>query len=260
MNKNLKIISLIYIILVFTSCNSSTTQWNWFSLSGLAVLLLGLFALTFYLIFRLKNQEHKKMAQYTASVSQMLAKCKSREGKVKELLILIDRINKDPKYAKSISWRNKVLAKTYLFLATQYYELNDEEKTLETCSKILELTPDDAMTLYNRGSIYLNKKNYNEAITDFTESLHLVSQYANTYNNRGMAYEAIGNFDKAMADYEEAIALEPSAITYYNMGNVFAKTNNTAKAKEYYLKAMKLNKGENAVLKNEIDNSLSKLG
>lgn len=260
MNKNLKIISLIYIVLVFTSCNSSTTQWNWFSLSGLAVLLLGLFALTFYLIFRLKNQEHKKMAQYTASVSQMLAKCKSREGKVKELLILIDRINKDPKYAKSISWRNKVLAKTYLFLATQYYELNDEEKTLETCSKILELAPDDAMTLYNRGSIYLNKKKYNEAITDFTESLHLVSQYANTYNNRGMAYEAIGDFDKAMADYEEAIALEPSAITYYNMGNVFAKTNNKAKAKEYYLKAMELNKEENAVLKNEIDNLLSKLG
>lgn len=106
---------------------------------------------------------------------------------------------------------------------------------------------DDRAMLYNsRGVAYLQKKDYANAITDFTEAmkgepknfryvlnramsyhddgqfdkalpdydrtLELNSKFAGTYHERGLAYFEIGEYEKALADYEAGLKLDPKAF------------------------------------------------
>ena len=182
----------------------------------------------------MQRSETKKMNQYVVSVNSMLAKCKSIDHKKKELDILIKRIETDSKYAKNESWKKKVLAKTYLFLATIYYNEQDYDKVLDTCNKIIELTPNDVSTLYNRGSLLLNKQEYNKAIKDFTTCIEINKKDSNALNNRGLAYEKLNQNEKALDDYLAALEIEETAILFLNLGNLSTKEDDKENAIKYY--------------------------
>lgn len=241
--------------LLFTSCNfSEMSTVGIFVLFGFLILC---FIIMFFVIFKTQRSETKKMNQYVANVNKMLANCDTVEKKERELNILIKRIKEDPNYAKNEVWKNKVLAKTYLFLATLYYNKKDYNNTLDICSKILDLTPNDDSVLYNRGSLYLNAQDYTRAIEDFTACIELNDKNANAYNNRGLSYEKLDNDDKALRDYCMALDIEESAIIHLNIGNVYKKLNEREKAKEHYLKGLELS--EDKKVKDILNNNLVSL-
>ena len=67
------------------------------------------------------------------------------------------------------------------------------------------------------GDSYYQRKNYNQAIEEFTKAIKLNSRLSIAYKNRGLAYtdrgydySIAGDYDRAIADYNQAVRLNPN--------------------------------------------------
>src|SRR5580698_4847095 len=69
---------------------------------------------------------------------------------------------------------------------------------------------------YNQGLIAADKKDFEQAVTWFTESIRLKPDDATAYSGRGFAYDRKGDHDKAIADFTEAIRLKPDYVEAYD--------------------------------------------
>src|SRR5690349_3227592 len=67
-----------------------------------------------------------------------------------------------------------------------------------------------AQAYLHRGDIAADTHEYERAIADYTQSIHMQPNYAEAYNNRGYAYYWQGQYPSAIADYDRAIALRPT--------------------------------------------------
>jgi len=68
----------------------------------------------------------------------------------------------------------------------------------------------------NRQAVY---RDFDAAITDYSEAIRLDPKYALAFHNRGAAYANKGDRDRAIADYDEAIRLDPQyALAFCNRG------------------------------------------
>jgi tetratricopeptide (TPR) repeat protein len=72
-----------------------------------------------------------------------------------------------------------------------------------------------AMLLNLRGEAYAEKKDYDQAIADFSQALDHV-KHAEFYRNRGSAYGFKKDYDRAIADFSQAIQLEPKSAGSYS--------------------------------------------
>src|SRR2546423_3353215 len=88
--------------------------------------------------------------------------------------------------------------------------------------KMLDST-NRALTYGNRGWCYTKKRQDDQAIRDFTESIRLDPRPVYSVLDRGLAYHRRGEFEKALADYNTAISKDPNEIdALYNRGLLFA--------------------------------------
>ena len=63
---------------------------------------------------------------------------------------------------------------------------------------------------YQRGTAALDRKDYDTAIAEFTESIRLDREASGAYQNRGLAYHHKKEYATAGADYTEAMRLDPN--------------------------------------------------
>jgi tetratricopeptide (TPR) repeat protein len=64
---------------------------------------------------------------------------------------------------------------------------------------------------------YFEHKDYDKAISGYTEAIRLDPTYVAAYFERGNAYLDKKNYHKAISDYNEVISLDPKYVTaYYN--------------------------------------------
>ena len=76
-----------------------------------------------------------------------------------------------------------------------------------------------AITFNNRGNAYQSKGDYQRAIQDYDEAIHLNGSFALSYNNRGRAHHLNGDYAQAIKDYGEAIEIDPDyPLAFYNRG------------------------------------------
>ncbi|HMD72090.1 MAG TPA: tetratricopeptide repeat protein [Bryobacteraceae bacterium] len=99
---------------------------------------------------------------------------------------------------------------------------------LRGCTALIasgQLSNDDLVkVLTNRGIVYSNKADYDQAIRDFDKALSLRPGTVEALNGRGLAYEQKGNFDRAIEDYSLAIRLRPDfADAFNNRALVYAE-------------------------------------
>ena len=74
----------------------------------------------------------------------------------------------------------------------------------------MNLLPDAASILLNRGNAYYHTGNYQRAIEDYMQSLELgFSEYPDVYINLGKSYERIGDVNQAEQNYRRALELAP---------------------------------------------------
>jgi len=72
------------------------------------------------------------------------------------------------------------------------------------------------MAYYNRGIVYYNSSDFEQAILDFTRAIELDPDNAVAYHDQGIAYQASGNPAQAMADYTKATELDPNNANYWD--------------------------------------------
>ncbi|MCT7948677.1 tetratricopeptide repeat protein [Ancylothrix sp. C2] len=77
------------------------------------------------------------------------------------------------------------------------------------------LTPSNAEIYRKRGAERLYIKDYQGAISDYSQSLQIDTENANVYNDRGVAFYNTGNAAAAVQDYTQALRIDPDEPTYY---------------------------------------------
>ena len=94
---------------------------------------------------------------------------------------------------------------------------------------------DAAKEAYENGLSCLEKKDYDAAITAFTEALRLDPKNVEAYYNRGRAYGSKTEFDEAISEFTVAIRLDPKyAKAYLGLGVAYYAKNNLDKAHQQF--------------------------
>ena len=94
----------------------------------------------------------------------------------------------------------------------------------------------------SRGVTYFRRKQYDQAISDFSKALELNPKYSFTYVNRGLAYDRKGLSDQAISDYSKALEINPKDYrAYFYRGYAYGRKGQDEQAISDYTKAIELN-------------------
>ena len=99
---------------------------------------------------------------------------------------------------------------------TAYLEKGEYDLAIRDYDQAIQLKPDYAFALNNRGEAYINKGEFDRAIRDFDQAIQFKPDYAFALNNRGGAYLIKGEFDRAIRDFDQAIQFKPDYATAFN--------------------------------------------
>jgi serpin B len=95
----------------------------------------------------------------------------------------------------------------------------DEEPAIAACNRLIsggKLSRVDRATVYsNRGAAYLNLGDYELAMRDLNEALHLDGRSAHAFYNRGATYFFKREYDKAIVDLSRALRLGKGDVKTY---------------------------------------------
>ena len=122
--------------------------------------------------------------------------------------------------------------------ALQASQSGDFVQALPLWDQVLELSPNDAAALSNRGNVRLALGDPDGAIADQTRSIELAPEEPDPHLNRGTAEESLQDWAAAEADYLwilERDATDASAL--YNLGNVRGSTGDWDSARRLYQEA-----------------------
>jgi formylglycine-generating enzyme required for sulfatase activity len=110
---------------------------------------------------------------------------------------------------------------------------NTDEK-IECFTKAAELNPigdcgtgQKGVAYFNRGNAYVDKKEYDRAITDYTKAIKINKKFIDAYFSRGLVYEIKELHDEAIKDFTKTIELNPRyEAAYFNRGIACLKKEN----------------------------------
>lgn len=147
---------------------------------------------------------------------------------------------------------NGMTAEAYTDSGDAHYDNGEYEKALKDYDNAIHLDPQNARPYNNRGILFLKvQQDYSKAISDFSEAVSRNPEVAGYYLNRAMAYTAKGSFDKAIYDYNRLIEIGPRQATIYNeRGNAYASKGNNDMAIMDYNKAIELDNNLEAAYNN----------
>jgi tetratricopeptide (TPR) repeat protein len=94
-----------------------------------------------------------------------------------------------------------------------YMQRGNFEQALSDLTCAIELKPDYALAYYNRGSLYDRMRKFQRAIQDFSMALQLNPSFVSAYNNRGSAFVRSGDYPRAIQDYSQLLILRPGFVT-----------------------------------------------
>ncbi len=96
----------------------------------------------------------------------------------------------------------------------------------------------------SRARAYLDEKDFDRAISDYTSALSLDGRLQAVYGWRARAYRAKGERDKALADFDEAFKLDPNATQLYiERGETYAEKGDLQRAIEDFSAAIRRSPG-----------------
>ena len=133
-----------------------------------------------------------------------------------------------------------ILTSCYAMLTYRRNLIWQDELTL--WNDVVHKSPQKARPYYNRGNVYKDQGNMQQAIFDYSKTIEINPKDAAAYNNRGNAYYQQGNFIQAISDYSQAIIINPKdAVVYFNRGNAYNNQGNMQQAFSVYTKAIAIN-------------------
>ena len=98
-----------------------------------------------------------------------------------------------------------------------------------------------AQEWYERGFVFVQNQNYDEAIQCYTKAIQLSPSLAEAFNERAIARQSKGDLNGAIRDYSEAILLKPNdAAAYLNRGVAFSAKGDEQSALHDFRRAIEL--------------------
>lgn len=134
-----------------------------------------------------------------------------------------------------------------------YEKENKLNEAIKFYSKVISLSPQEAVLHAKRANFYVKLKQYDKAVRDYTKAIELEPQESLYYSGRGDIYKKLKQYDKAVKDYTKEIELYESlhkddplsiAFAYNGRGDVYLKMNQRQKAKADFETACSLTKEE----------------
>lgn len=87
---------------------------------------------------------------------------------------------------------------------------------------VMNTYPDNKIPYNNRGYMYNEFKQYDQAIADFNKGISLDSAYGRLYLNRGLSFERKQMHAEALRDYNAAARLDTTELqTFLNRGSMY---------------------------------------
>lgn len=127
----------------------------------------------------------------------------------------------------------------------------NHEQAIEDFTKSIELNPNDAITLNNRGNIYLSIGELEKAIKDYDRAINLNPELSMGWMNRGSAYLYKKELNQAVQDYSKAIELDPNEdAAWKNRASAYISLGKLKQAFEDCQKALELNPGNEGAYHN----------
>ncbi len=129
-------------------------------------------------------------------------------------------------------------------LLRQILKTRKVEMALSRLQKKLNKEQGTVQEHYELGSIYLSKKLYTQAISEFQKALKAedVEQEENlapVYNGLGYAYFGQEQYDLAIRHYKEALKINPGYVAALNnLGHAYERKKLAAQALEVYEEAL----------------------
>ena len=136
-------------------------------------------------------------------------------------------------------------------LAYIYYQLERPDDALMTYEYIKDHWPKDPNSLYSLGVLYLNKEEYEAAVSTLNALTTIAPNHFSGHINLAIAQVNLKDFSKAENSYKKAIAIDPNAANaQYNLGNLYWQQQNYAAALQAYNNAIELAPDDNDTLYN----------
>ena len=94
---------------------------------------------------------------------------------------------------------------------------------------------------YNRGSNYMTRGEYDQAILCFDKTIKIQPKFAPAYCNRGTAYYEKGEYERAVGDFNKALEINPQLVdAYFNRAAAYYQKKEYNKAWEDVHKAQSM--------------------
>ncbi|KAA6322664.1 hypothetical protein EZS27_027814 [termite gut metagenome] len=180
----------------------------------------------------------------TNNLSEKVEKLSNQE-KVDEIIALLA----DEVLEKILEKDRDKAAELYIWRGIAWYNKKDYDNAITDYDKAIDINPSYTLAYYNRGFAWVAKKKYNNAIEDYRKAIEIDPYYANAYVIRVSILRAMKKYDTAIEDYSKAIEIDPYyANAYYNRG--LAKKENKVDlegSKQDFEKYLKLTADENDI-------------
>jgi clan AA aspartic protease (TIGR02281 family) len=106
----------------------------------------------------------------------------------------------------------------WVYVRSQLYRYKkDYKNALADFSKIFEMIPESYRSsfLTARAELYAEMGMHDKSILDYTESISLDSSSASDYGSRGDEYRLTGNYAASIKDFDKAIEMDPEQPWFY---------------------------------------------
>lgn len=142
-------------------------------------------------------------------------------------------------FKKALKFSNNPHSYYFMGLASQMSGRQADAQ--EYYSQAVKADPNFSMAHNNLGVIYLEKKDFPNAISHLSSSISSDHNNAFAYVNLGNAYKSVGKIDKAISNWDSAIRLNPNIPEpYNNLGLIFYSRGEFDKALENLKKSIEV--------------------
>ncbi|MCK5594683.1 tetratricopeptide repeat protein [bacterium] len=123
---------------------------------------------------------------------------------------------------------------------------------------ILRFRPNEPRVHNNLGNAYATERKYDDALAHFKKAVEIAPAYSTAFFNMGTVYLEKQQFYTAATQFQKALTLNPSytkarlylAETYNRLGLTYYKQKNYQKARESWIKALKIHSTHSGAKKN----------
>jgi len=142
-----------------------------------------------------------------------------------------------------------------------HYKNKDYDSAISCYSEAIRIDPDNVTAYNSRANLYVKKREYDSAIADYSQAVRINPNNANSYYGRGIAYKAKGNYKEAVSDLETALQIDPANTNAAYAGKCIEESRGKLKTLENDQQNMAnefFNKQEEGIMKSFSNASIEK--